>query len=205
MGYIGIIDLKSNNSKSVLSAITLLGFEAKFIDSVEGILNADRIVVPGVGHIASIVKEMDELELRDSMIEFASKGNFILGICLGQHLLGLSSEEDLSAQTLGVLDFKTSKLPTKMEEKLRVPHVGWNSIEFDSPHPLFRSISIGSDFYFSHSYAIISENNLTLATTEHSIRFTSVAGEDNLLSVQFHPEKSQKNGAQLLTNFCELQ
>ena len=204
MGYVGIINFRSNNSMSVLSAITSLGIDAKLIESDEDILTADRLIIPGVGHIESIVQEMDKMNFRDAIIKFAARGNFLLGICLGQHLLGLQSEESPAAKTLGILGFRVNKLPAGIESRFRVPHVGWNSIEFENNHPLFTNISPGSDFYFSHSYAITSNTAIALASTEHSTRFTSVAGKDNILSVQFHPEKSQKIGSQLLMNFCDL-
>ena len=204
MGYVGVLDFRSNNSRSVLSAIASLGIDTKLIESTEDILNADRIIIPGVGHVESIVTEMDELNFRDAIIKFAAGGNFLLGICLGQHLLGIASEESPFAKTLGILDFSVNKLPARIDARFRVPHVGWNSIEFENSHPLLTNIPTGSDFYFSHSYAITAKTTLALASTEHSIKFTSIAGKENVLSVQFHPEKSQKVGSQLLTNFCGL-
>ena len=204
MGYVGIFCFKTNNSLSVLSAIKELGEEVKFITSSEDIAKADRLIIPGVGHIDSVVQEMDELNFRDDIKKFASQGKFVLGICLGQHLLGLQSEESATAETLGILDFNVSKLPNGRSSRFRVPHVGWNSVEHDGAHPLFLNISPGNDFYFSHSFAITTKNSITLATTEHSAVFASAAGKDNVLSVQFHPEKSQRAGLQLLKNFCEL-
>jgi glutamine amidotransferase len=204
MSSVGIIDFESNNSKSVLSVITSLGVEAKLIKSPDEILALDRLIIPGVGHIDSIVREMDELDFRDAIISFSKTGKFLLGICLGQHLLGKSSEESSSAKTLGILDFEVCKLPNHFENGLRVPHVGWNSIHFDEDNPLFRNIPSSSDFYFSHSYAITTKTDSAMACTEHSVSFTSVAGKENILSVQFHPEKSQRVGRQLLSNFCSL-
>ena len=204
MGYIGIIDFKSNNSKAVLNVVKSLGFNAKLVTSGHQIFGADRLIIPGVGHISSIVGEMDALELRSPISEFASRGNFLLGICLGQHLLGSGSEESFSSKTLGILDFKVSRLPTNLDVGLRVPHVGWNSITIIKRHPLFESIPDGSDFYFSHSFAITTPTDNSLAMTEHSVLFCSVAGGDNVFSVQFHPEKSQKVGLRLLSNFCNL-
>ena len=204
MSSVGIIDFKSNNSKSVLSVITSLGIEAKLIRSPDDLMGLERLIIPGVGHIASIVQEMDELDFRDAIIDFSKTGNFLLGICLGQHLLGIGSEESPEAKTLGILDFDASKLPNNLEAGLRVPHVGWNSIYFDKEYPLFHNIPSSSNFYFSHSYAITTQADSTMATTEHSVSFTSVAGRDNILSVQFHPEKSQRVGRQLLSNFCGL-
>jgi glutamine amidotransferase len=204
MGYIGIVDFASNNSKSVLSMIRSLGIEAKLVSSEEEVSRADRLVIPGVGHIASIVAEMDAMGLRNPIINFAASGNLIMGICLGQHLLGLGSEESINSKTLGILSFDVKRLPSNADRGLRVPHVGWNSIAFSNPHPLFKGITDGSDFYFSHSYAIIGHSRVSMAMTEHSAHFSSVAGEGNVFGVQFHPEKSQKNGLRLLSNFCDL-
>lgn len=189
---------------SVFSAIKELGQDVKFITSSEDIVKADRLIIPGVGHIDSVVQDMDELNYRDEIKKFSSKGNLVLGICLGQHLLGLHTDESANAETLGILDFKVSKLPSERSSRFRVPHVGWNSVQYEEDHPLFINISSGSDFYFSHSFAITTKNSITLATTNHSAVFASAAGKDNILSVQFHPEKSQKVGLQLLKNYCNL-
>ena len=204
MGFVGILDLKCNNSKSILSVLTSLGVNAKLITTVHQMQALDRLIIPGVGHIESIVREIDEFGYRDAISDVSKTGKFLLGVCLGQHLLGTGSEESTSALTLGILDFEVSKLPTKLEVGLRVPHVGWNSVSFESKHPLFHNIPPSSDFYFSHSYAITSITDNTMALTEHSVEFTSVAGNGNILSTQFHPEKSQKVGRQLLANFCAL-
>ena len=204
MGFIGIVDLKSNNSKSVLNVINSLGIEAKLVNTPDDILQSDRLVIPGVGHIDSIVRDMDKSGIRDALIDFSQSGRFLLGICLGQHLLGKKSEESINAKTLGILDFEVNKLPNNFALGLRVPHVGWNSVYFDKNPPLFQSIPSSSDFYFTHSYGITVDTNCAMASTEHSVWFTSAAGRDNIFSVQFHPEKSQKVGRQLLNNFCNL-
>ena len=204
MSSVGIIDFKSNNSKSVLSVISSLGIEAKLIKTPEMLAGVDRLVIPGVGHIDALVKEVEELGFREAIIDFAKTGKFLLGICLGQHLLGARSEESSSSKTLGMLEFEVNKLPTRFVDGLRVPHVGWNSVYLENDYPLFYSIPSSSDFYFSHSYAITSDTDTAMGSTNHSIKFTSVAGRDNIMSVQFHPEKSQKVGRQLLINFCGL-
>jgi glutamine amidotransferase len=204
MGFVGILDLQCNNGKSILSMLKSLGINAELITSKNQIRASERLIIPGVGHIESIVREIDELGYRDAISDFSKTGNYLLGICLGQHLLGTGSEESPRAVTLGVLDFKVNRLPANLKLGLRVPHVGWNSVSPQSPHPLFHKIPPFSDFYFSHSYAITSLTESTIAFTEHSVEFTSVAGHDNIMSTQFHPEKSQKVGRQLLANFCAL-
>jgi glutamine amidotransferase len=204
MSYVGIVDFKSNNSKSVYNVLTSLGIEARVIHTKRDLANSERLIIPGVGHIKSISDEMDSLDFRDEIKKFAKRGNFLLGICLGQHLLGKGSEESDSTDTLGILDFTVRRIPYDTNRRLRVPHVGWNSIEFEKSHDLLRQIQSGSDFYFSHSYAITSSGLNTIATTEHSVKFSSIVGNQNVYSVQFHPEKSQATGRQLLVNFCRL-
>jgi glutamine amidotransferase len=204
MSYVGIVDFKDNNSKAVYNVLTSLGIQAKIVTTKREIANSERMIIPGVGHIQSICHEMDSLDLREVIINYAEKGNFLLGICLGQHLLGKGSEEESSISTLGILDFTVKKIPVDLKKRLRVPHVGWNSIEFEEGHELLRGIKSGSDFYFSHSYAITANTPCSMATSNHSVRFSSIAGSRNVLSVQFHPEKSQDVGRQLLTNFCGL-
>jgi glutamine amidotransferase len=204
MGFIGVLDFKSNNSASVLNVVNSLGVEAKLVKSREDVFLSDRLIMPGVGHIDSIVHEMDALGLRDAIVDFSTHGNYVLGICLGQHILGTVSEESPAANTLGILDFEVNKLPKSIDLSLRVPHVGWNSVNFKIDHPLFEGIPSGSDFYFSHSYAITTAGHFNMAETQHSVLFASVAGSGNVLSVQFHPEKSQRVGRQLLSNYCRL-
>lgn len=204
MGYVGIVDFKSNNASSVLNVVASLGYEAKLVKNVFEIENSAHLIIPGVGHIDSLVTEMDQLNLRECLTTYAISGKSVLGICLGQHLLGRRSEESLNVKTLGVLDFEVNTLPANLEIGLRVPHVGWNSVEIDKENTIFQGIPDQSDFYFSHSYGITKKCNATLASTEHSIRFTSVACVDNVYGVQFHPEKSQKVGRKLLENFCRL-
>ena len=204
MGFVGILDLRCKTSKSILSMLVSIGINAELITSKHQIRASDRLIIPGVGHIESIVREIDECGYRDAITDFSKTGNHILGICLGQHLLGTGSEESPRAVTLGLLDFEVNKLPTNLGLGLRVPHVGWNSVSTQSNHPLFHKIPPLSDFYFTHSYAITSLTENTIALTEHSVEFTSVAGHGNIMSTQFHPEKSQKVGRQLLANFCTL-
>ena len=204
MSFVGIVDFKSNNSKSVLSVISSLGIEAKLITTPEMITGVDRLIIPGVGHIDALVKEVEELGFRNAIIDFAKTGKFLLGICLGQHLLGSRSEESFNSKTLDILEFEVNRLPSNSVDGLRVPHVGWNSVCLENDYPLFDSIPSSSDFYFSHSYGITSDTDITMGSTSHSVKFTSVAGKDNVMSVQFHPEKSQKVGRQLLKNFCGM-
>lgn len=204
MGYVGIVQLEGSNSRSVHNSLTSLGFEARFVNTEKSIASSDKLILPGVGHIASVVFEIEKLKLRQSILNFVKNGNFLLGICLGTHLLGTLSDESSTTKTLGLLDFTVSKLDALPDRGFRIPHVGWNTIEYSTSHSLLNKIPSGTDFYFSHSYGIRSNPSFELAKTRHLDDFSSVVGRDNVFGVQFHPEKSQKMGSTLLSNFCEL-
>jgi glutamine amidotransferase len=135
--------------------------------------------------------------------DHVAAGKPLLGICLGMQLICRLSHEDGEHQGLGWIDAEVRHFPPG--EGLKIPHMGWNAIDFERPHPLLRETQPGADVYFVHSYYVdCTDRNDSLGSTEHGIRFTSMVARDNVYGMQFHPEKSQHVGMQLLRNFAQL-
>jgi len=133
------------------------------------------------------------------LIAFSRSKKPILGICLGMHLLGRSSEESLGADGLGILDYQVQSLES-LKSGLPIPHVGWNQVKLTRDNPLFEDIPPETDFYFSHSYAVIKSIN-EIGVSEYGGVFVSSVATENIYGVQFHPERSQHYGKQIIKNF----
>jgi glutamine amidotransferase len=143
---------------------------------------------------------------RSGLIEplraFVASGRPLLGICLGMQLLASVGDEDGLSEGLGLIEGRVSKLPERAV--FRVPHVGWNEVSFVRPHPVFEGVTDGMDFYFVHSYQFLPASNAaTLGRTHHGDSIVCAVGKHNVVGLQFHPEKSQKNGLRMLENFCD--
>ncbi len=198
-----MVDYGAGNLRSVETALDYLGFS--FITSAkpEELRNTDSLVVPGVGEAASAMNALSAAGLDDLILDCYKRGRPLLGICLGcQVFMDLSEERDTSC--LSILNGKVVRMPRK--PGLKIPHMGWNRVTVDKDSRLFQGIPDESSFYFVHSYCV--EKNGAqdaVATTEHGIRFVSALERENVAAVQFHPEKSGKNGLKLLRNFFETQ
>lgn len=208
---IAILDYKAGNQTSVLRALNFLGIPACITDDDKTIMNADGVIFPGVG---AAKQAMDRLTSKnqDSLLkELVRQKKPLLGICLGCQIL-LDYSEESSTKTLGIIPGVCKKFDEtwtdgcdehNVPEKIRIPHMGWNSIAIKKDSPLFHNIQSGSTVYYVHSYyPEPQDNNLVLATSTYGKEFTAVYGTDGLWAVQFHPEKSGKTGLQLLKNFC---
>ncbi len=193
---IAVIDYDTGNLRSVANALSRLGAEFCVTDDHKQILEASHILLPGVGEAASAMAKLRERGL-DVLIPSLMQP--VLGICIGVQLMCRSSEEG-DAQCMGIFDARVKRFAGDMN--LKVPHMGWNSIE-QLHSPLFEGIDHGSYIYYVHSYAPqISQQ--TIATTTYGIDFSAALGRDNFFGVQFHPEKSGEVGSQILDNFLRL-
>ena len=207
-----VVDYHKGNLKSVERGLATVGADAHISDDLMEIERADAIVLPGVGAFTDAANAMRELGQMDLVYERIQDGVPFLGICLGLHLMFASGEEHAKDGRLtpgmGIMPGTVAALPktNPAGKSFKIPHVGWNTVDFLSrrPNPLFKGIKDGEFFYFTHSYAAPAASE-TIATTTHSITFPSaVQVAERAFAVQFHPEKSSDAGLKLLENFVKL-
>jgi len=199
---IAIVDYGAGNLLSVKKALDFIGAESVITASADEIKNADGVILPGVGSFRNAMESMHESGLVEAVRSVAQSGRPFLGICLGLQLLFESSEESPGVEGLGVLKGKILKIPS---DNLKVPHMGWNSLEFKKSTPLFEGISDGAYVYFVHSYYLSAENISDVSsTTEYGVTIHASVANGNLFATQFHPEKSGDVGLQMLRNFVSL-
>ena len=208
---IAVVDYHKGNLKSVERGLIGVGADARITDDPSVIGNAHAIVLPGVGAFADAAAAMEELGQMELLRERIGEGVPFLGICLGLHLMFEGGEEHAQGEPtpgLGLIPGIVSALPKEdmMHRPYKIPHVGWNSVDYLSKreNPLFKGIKDGEFFYFTHSFAA-PRNSETIATTTHSITFScAVQLGATCFGVQFHPEKSSDAGAALLRNFVDI-
>jgi len=203
---IALIDYGIGNLRSVQKALEHVGAEVSLTSDPQVILNADKVVLPGVGAFGDGMKGMRERGLVETVNEVIRVGTPLLGICVGMQLLFEESEEHGRHAGLGILPGTVKKFPETGTVKplLKVPQTGWNEIEVQKPSPLFQELPVGSFAYFNHSYYCAAEAADTLATTDYGFDYPSIVGRGRIYGIQFHPEKSQSVGLRLLRNFVEL-
>lgn len=201
---IALLDYGAGNVRSVQKALTAAGGDVHLVPSPELVMQADAVVLPGVGAFDDCINAMQRLELFGAAREFISTGKPFLGICVGYQALFENSEEfNSSAAGLGIFEGSVVRFS---DAEVKVPQIGWNEVHFTQPDcPILQGIESGSHFYFVHSYYPQPKDKSIVATrTEYGVNFTSAIWRDNVFATQFHPEKSQKVGLQLLTNFVNL-
>jgi len=199
MSRVGVVDYDAGNLKSVETALNFL--DADFLISSDPmvLLDTDKLIFPGVGEAGAAMESLGRYGLDSALQEYYASGRYILGICIGAQII-LSKSEETEAECLNLIDGKAKRFPGTMG--LKVPHMGWNGVEQIGENSLFKDIPGGSSFYFVHSYyPVPSQDDIVIGKTEYGIEFCSALQKDNLLAVQFHPEKSGKWGLQLLHNF----
>lgn len=206
MSSVAVIDYGMGNLHSIEKALQHASPEVdvQIVSDVTTIQQADRIVFPGVGAIRDCMLALDNSGLSD-VIKDVAKIKPFLGICLGMQALLTDSEENDKTACLdifkGHVNHFSKEMLDRKGERLKIPHMGWNQV-IQKKHPLWAGIPQNSRFYFVHSYYVKPDNeNDTIATTEYPEAFTSALAKDNIFAVQFHPEKSQALGLQLLKNF----
>ena len=199
-----IIDYGMGNIRSILNKINRAGYEAQVSCEYEAIKNANKIILPGVGHFANGMEKLKERNLIDILNERVLENKTpILGICLGMQLFTGFSEEG-NAKGLGWIDAETIKF-TLADIKHKVPHMGWNSIEQKKESSLLKGIPDSQYFYFVHSYHVnCHSNDDVLTTSMYGYEFVTSVQKENIFGTQFHPEKSHEWGEKLLNNFLNL-
>ena len=200
---IAIIDYDAGNIKSVEKALKLLGQDVVVTRDAETILNADRVILPGVGAFGDAMGKLHDYGLVEVIHKVVEKKIPFLGICLGLQLMFESSEETPGVEGLCLLKGKVVKIPDNGE--LKIPHMGWNSLHFQNHGRLFANLPQDSYVYFVHSYYLQAEDeSIVKATTEYSTCIHASVEKDNVFACQFHPEKSSEVGLTILKNFCEI-
>jgi imidazole glycerol-phosphate synthase subunit HisH len=200
---IAIIDYQMGNLRSVQKAFERVGHAAAITADSRVLAQADRIVLPGVGAFADAIAELRRRELIEPIRSAIDAGKPFLGICLGLQLLFDVSYEDGEHEGLGVVAGEVRRFNVPPEYK--VPHMGWNQVEFRRRAPIFAKIPDRSHFYFVHSYYVVPKDKSVVdGEASYPNPFCATIWRDNLFATQFHPEKSQAAGLQLLKNFAEL-
>ena len=200
---IAIIDYDAGNIKSVEKALKTLGQDVVITRDAETILNADRVILPGVGAFGDAMGKLHDYNLVEVIHQVVEKKIPFLGICLGLQLMFESSEETPGVEGLGLLKGKIVKIPEKGE--LKIPHMGWNSLHFQNEGRLFANLPQDSYVYFVHSYYLQAEDeSIVKATTDYSTCIHASVEKENVFACQFHPEKSSDVGLTILKNFCEI-
>ena len=200
---IAIIDYDAGNIRSVEKAMAKLGQEVWITRDRERIMNADKVILPGVGSFGDAMAHLLEYNLVEVIKDVVAEKKPFLGICLGLQLLYESSEETPGVEGLGILKGKILKIPEQKD--LKIPHMGWNSLHLQNDGRLFRGIEQNPYVYFVHSYYLkAGEEETVKATTEYSVNIHASVEKDNVFACQFHPEKSGDLGLQILKNFAEL-
>ena len=200
---IAIIDYDAGNIKSVEKAMQLLGQEVIITRDRETIMNADKVILPGVGAFGDAMSKLRQYGLDEVIRDVTAKGTPFLGICLGLQLLFERSDETPGVEGLGILKGEILRIPDK--EGLKIPHMGWNSLHLQNDGRLFRGIEEDAYVYFVHSYYLkAKEEQIVKATTEYGAHIHASVEMDNVFACQFHPEKSSDVGLRILKNFVEL-
>lgn len=200
---IAILDYDAGNIKSVEKALGYLGEEAVITKDRDIIMSSDKVILPGVGCFKDAMDKIREYKLDNVIYDVVDSGKPFLGICLGLQLLYKASEESPGATGLGILDGEILRIPDA--PGLKIPQIGWNSLEITPGAKLFKGIEQNSYVYFVHSYYLKSKNIEDVAATTHfSVDIHASVERNNVFACQFHPEKSSTVGLKILQNFIDL-
>lgn len=202
---IAIIDYRAGNLTSVARALDYIKEPYRITADEKILTEADRIIFPGVGAAGDAMENLKRNRLDRLLPRLVDEGKPVLGICLGTQVIYEYSEEN-NTKCLGIVPGVVKKFPDDLHDQsrlLKIPHMGWNAVTFEKKHPVFKGLPEEAEFYFVHSYyPAPSDDRWIIGRTDYGIRFCSAVAMNNLVAVQFHPEKSGRPGLQLLANFC---
>ncbi len=210
---VSIIDYGMGNLRSVQKGFEKTGYEARIVHTPQEVLDARALVLPGVGAFRDCLKNLESLNLVTPLLKSIKAGKPFLGLCLGLQILFSESEEFGLTPGLDIIRGRVIRFPDNMTApqgtsaspvRLKIPHMGWNTIQVKRKPPCLEDIPDESYFYFVHSYYVVPEHvDVVAATTCYGIEFTSCIWKDNIVACQFHPEKSQATGLKILKRFAE--
>lgn len=198
---VGVVDYGIGTWTSVVNMLDTAGINSVSCRDPNELSKFSHIVLPGVGNFSAAASQIDRMGWRDALLERVGAGVPTLGICLGMQLLGKDSEES-AGEGLAVLPLTSKKLSEK--GNFRVPHMGWNSVNIEMDHEIFSGWTTEFRFYFVHSFAIPPSAPSTIGSSIHNERFSSVIASENVIGVQFHPEKSHRFGKKFFENFIGM-
>lgn len=202
---IGIVDYRAGNLTSVARALSYLGEDCRITDDPEMLAGSSHIIFPGVGAAGEAMANLRQRKLDYWIRKWVDDGVPLLGICLGTQVIFAYSEEN-DTTCLGIVPGTVKRFSEVIEQDgrpLKIPHMGWNGVNFMREHPVFREVPADAEFYFVHSYyPAPADDRWIIGQTEYGISFCSAVAHRTLVAVQFHPEKSGRPGLKILANFC---
>ena len=200
---IAIVDYGVGNLYSLQCSFGKIGEEAVVTSDEKTLKNASKILLPGVGAFADAIAKLKSRGLDEVLKEQVKTGKYVMGICLGMQLLFDESHEYGVHKGLGLIPGRVVNMRGRIDERLKVPHIGWNGLRFPKPHFLFKDLQEGDCTYFVHSYFATDCDEHVIATTEYDKIITASVAKENVLGCQFHPEKSGDVGLKILKSFCQ--
>ncbi|NJD91793.1 MAG: imidazole glycerol phosphate synthase subunit HisH [Geobacter sp.] len=205
---IAIIDYGMGNLRSVQKGFEKVGYEAVVTADPQVVLEAERVVLPGVGAFGDCMRNLEQGGFVEPILKVIKDGRPFLGICVGMQMLLTDSTEFGLTKGLDIIPGHVLRFPDNMVvngERLKVPHMGWNQLAIKTPAPIFKGIDDGVNVYFVHSYYEMPDDRAAVAaTSEYGLTFCAALWKDNVVATQFHPEKSQETGLKILKNFGEM-
>ncbi len=204
---IAIIDYNMGNLGSVMNAFDKVGAKAELVNDPDKLYRYDKVTLPGVGAFPDAMKALNESGMSEAIKTFVKSGKVIMGTCLGMQLLFDSSEEFGQHMGLGLIPGKVLAFDeSKFDQKLKVPHMGWNEMFRNdlTPSKLFEGLPSDFYLYFVHSYHAVCEDKYTIGKTHYGYDFSSAVQRENIYGIQPHPEKSHKYGLKIIENFTKL-
>ena len=197
---IAIIDYGAGNLRSVVNAVTKLGYQPKVTSWGTDVLAAGAVILPGVGAAGDTMQTLEKMRLINPIREYIAAGRPFLGICIGMQILFAHTEEGGGYKCLDIIPGQVRRLPGGQ----KIPQIGWNQVKYKTPNPIFEGIPDNTNFYFVHSYyAEPADKSLVIGETDYGIPFCSAVARGNLVAVQFHPEKSGDTGLKIYDNFIK--
>jgi len=198
---IAIIDYGAGNLRSVVNAITKLGYQSMVTSNPSEVLNAAAVILPGVGAAGDTVDSLEKLGMTSAIWQLIEQGRALFAVCVGLQILFSRTEEGGGHKCLGVIPGTVRRLPPG----LKIPHMGWNQVRQSFAHPIFDGIPDEANFYFVHSYyAEPDDTSVVAGTTDYGVSLCSMVIKDNLVATQFHPEKSGEYGLRMYANFLKM-